>query len=153
MAYVFASAQHETDQGRSMVEYASGQAYEGNVTSLGNTQPGDGPKFKGRGFVQITGRRNYQLYSNLLAIDFVGSPDLAADPANSARITVDGMVNGRFTGVGLSNYINDKRTDFTNARAIVNGDTAKNGKLIAGYAQSYLKALEGCRYGQNLRIR
>ena len=42
------------------------------------------------------------------------------------------MVNGRFTGVGLSKYIIDKKTDFTNARSIVNGDVAKNGKLIAG---------------------
>ena len=115
VAYVFASAQHETNQGRSIVEYASGNAYEGNIASLGNTQPGDGPKFKGRGFVQITGRKNYQLYTNLLGIDFVGHHDLAADPANSVTITVDGMVNGRFTGVGLSNHINDKKTDFTNA--------------------------------------
>ena len=72
-------------------------------------------EFKGRGFVQITGRKNYQLYTNLLGIDFVGHHDLAADPANSVTITVDGMVNGRFTGVGLSNHINDKKTDFTNA--------------------------------------
>ena len=47
-------------------------------------QPGDGPKFKGRGFVQITGRKNYQLYTNLLGIDFVGHPDLAADPARTS---------------------------------------------------------------------
>ncbi len=66
------------------MEYASGNAYEGNIASLGNTQPGDGPKFKGRGFVQITGRKNYQLYTNLLGIDFVGHPDLAADPARTS---------------------------------------------------------------------
>jgi predicted chitinase len=147
MAYVFASAQHETDQGRSMVEYASGKAYEGR-DDLGNTQPGDGPLFKGRGFVQITGRKNYQRYSDLLGIDLVGNPDLAVDLATSARITVDGMANGRFTGVALSDYINGKKTDFTNARAIVNGDTSKNGDRIAGYARNYLKALEGCRFGQ-----
>ena len=147
-AYVFASAQHETDQGRSMVEYASGSAYEGNVKSLGNTEPGDGPLFKGRGFVQLTGRKNYKRYSDLLGVDLVSNPDLAAGPTLSAQITVDGMTNGRFTGVALSNYINSKKTDFKNARAVVNGDTAKNGEQIAGYAQKYLKALEGCGYGQ-----
>lgn len=88
MAYVFASAQHETDQGKTMFEYASGNAYEGNVKSLGNTEPGDGPLFKGRGFVQITGRKNYKKYSDILGIDLIASPDLAADPANSAKTTV-----------------------------------------------------------------
>jgi hypothetical protein len=153
-AYVFASAQHETDQGRSMVEYASGEAYEGNVKSLGNTEPGDGPRFRGRGFVQLTGRKNYKLYSDLLDVDLVANPDLAAGVALSAHITVDGMANGRFTGVALSRYINSKKTDFKNARAVVNGDVAKNGDLVGGYAQIYLKALEGCGYGlPPLRIR
>jgi YD repeat-containing protein len=150
MAYVFASAQHETDQGRSMVEYASGKAYEGRA-DLGNTQPGDGPLFKGRGFVQITGRRNYKKYSDILGIDLIADPDLAADPINSAKITVDGMTNGRFRGFKLSDYINDKGTDFTGARNIVNGDA--NGALVGGYAGRYLKALQGCGYGQALRIR
>src|SRR2546429_1813562 len=51
LAYVFASAQHETDSGNTMTEYGSGRKYNGRV-DLGNTQPGDGPRFKGRGFVQ-----------------------------------------------------------------------------------------------------
>ena len=48
---------------------------------LGNTQAGDGKRFKGRGPIQITGRFNYKKYGDLLSIDLVGQPELAAQPA------------------------------------------------------------------------
>ena len=83
-----------------------------------------------------------------MGIDLIGHPELAAEPANSAFITVDGMTNGTFTGVSMSRYINNKTTDFYHARAVVNGDTAINGQRIAGYAQNYLTALQGCKFGE-----
>jgi len=56
---------HESCCGVYTKEIASGQAYEGR-TSLGNTQPGDGPRFKGAGYIQLTGRSNYQALANYL---------------------------------------------------------------------------------------
>jgi putative chitinase len=47
---------------------------------LGNTQPGDGKRFKGRGPIQITGRFNYAKYGTLLGVDLVAQPELAATP-------------------------------------------------------------------------
>jgi putative chitinase len=56
--HFLAQACHETDHFRTLLEYASGTAMEGRL-DLGNTQPGDGPRFKGRGIFQTSGRANY----------------------------------------------------------------------------------------------
>jgi putative chitinase len=60
VAHFLAQAAHETDHFMTLREYASGQAYEGRK-DLGNTQVGDGVRFKGRGIFQTTGRANYSV--------------------------------------------------------------------------------------------
>lgn len=63
----------------------TGTLYEGRK-NLGNTQAGDGPKFIGRGVLQLTGRANYADYSKKLGVDLVGDPELAAKPEYSVMI-------------------------------------------------------------------
>lgn len=72
----------ESDSFRTFEEYASGRAYEGR-SDLGNTQPGDGVRYKGRGAIQITGRHNYEKLSQHTGVDFVANPELLAAPENA----------------------------------------------------------------------
>jgi predicted chitinase len=76
---------HESCQLKYMEEIASGAAYEGRA-DLGNTQPGDGRRFKGRGPIQLTGRANYRRFGRLLGLDLEAKPHLAAEPVNGFRI-------------------------------------------------------------------
>ena len=80
-AHFLAQACHETDHFKTLREYASGNAYEERV-DLGNTQPGDGVKFKGRGIFQTTGRANYlQLGIKKGRRDlFINTPELLEQP-------------------------------------------------------------------------
>jgi hypothetical protein len=138
IAYVFATAEHESHFGRFMMELDDGWYLEGRE-DLGNTEPGDGPRFKGRGFVQITGRRNYRIWSDKLGINLIDNPEKAALPEIAALILVRGMRDGSFTNVDLSDFIVGDRRDFFNARRIVNGlDRADD---IAQIAESYFKAI------------
>src|SRR5207342_2210749 len=78
-AAFLAQLAHESGELRYMEEIADGSAYEGR-RDLGNTHPGDGRRFKGRGPIQLTGRANYERFGELLGVDLVNDPDQAAKP-------------------------------------------------------------------------
>jgi predicted chitinase/LysM repeat protein len=84
-AMFLAQLAHESGQLRYMEEIASGAAYEGR-RDLGNTQPGDGVRYKGRGPIQLTGRANYRAAGQALGIDLEGNPARAKDPDVAFRI-------------------------------------------------------------------
>lgn len=149
LAYICATAHHES--GRFVYDReiwgptAAQTRYEGRA-DLGNTVAGDGKRFMGRGFVcMITGRHNYADWSERLGLDLIGNPELAADPTYAARIGVDGMMLGTFTGKSLSDYINERGCDYLNARRVVN--VTDKAATIAGYAEAYADALERAGYG------
>ncbi|MGH9523055.1 MAG: glycoside hydrolase family 19 protein [Terriglobales bacterium] len=97
-------------------------AHYDNRADLGNTHPGDGYKFAGRGYIQITGEINYEHYGRLLAIDLIANPDEALDP-NCAAAILAAYFHSR--GVDLA----AEQNDWSRARKLVNGG-------LNGYADS-----------------
>jgi hypothetical protein len=72
-AHFWGQIAQETDQLQTVREYANGSAYRGRV-DLGNTRPGDGLRFRGRGVIQLTGRSNYQRYEDYRGTDYTTDP-------------------------------------------------------------------------------
>lgn len=81
--HFIAQLAHESGEFRYMEELASGAAYEGRQ-DLGNTEKGDGIRFKGRGLIQLTGRANYAAISKGLGVDFIAKPELLETPQYAA---------------------------------------------------------------------
>jgi predicted chitinase len=86
LAAFMGQSAHESDGFKTAEEYASGDAYEGRK-DFGNIYRGDGRKYKGRGFIQITGRDNYTAAGKALGLDLVNHPELAEKPVNAAKVT------------------------------------------------------------------
>ncbi|RUO33751.1 hypothetical protein [Aliidiomarina soli] len=153
LAYILATARLES------YDFTKGQArgffdpgaerlgeQEANINyggRLGNNQPGDGYRFRGRGYCQLTGRDNYERLGSALNVDLVTDPTFASDPELATRIILLGMKDGRFTGRSLSRYLDPKISnfpDYVGARGIINpGDKPE---IIARDAREFQKLLE-----------
>jgi predicted chitinase len=148
LAYCLATFKWETAHTMRPIDEHGGAAYfnkrYGPQTKvgkmLGNTQDGDGARFHGRGYVQLTGRRNYAKAKALTGVDLLNDPDQAKDPAVAYEVATQGMIDGWFTGRKLSQFMKDGQSpDYENARTIINGhDKAAN---IADIARRFSEVL------------
>jgi hypothetical protein len=152
VAYALATAFHETARTMQPIVEHGGPAYFHRMYDPGSPDagraalarrmgalPGDGVRYQGRGYVQLTWRTNYRNAGAALGLDLEGNPDLALQPEVAAKITFCGMSDGMFTGKAFRHYLNSERTDWVGARRIINGtDCAEK---IASYAITFHGAL------------
>ena len=123
-AFTMATIRAETGSFKPISEYKSKfnssnggnfNRYDGRK-DLGNTQPGDGARFKGRGYIQLTGRHNYTKIGKQIGVDLVNNPELANDPVIAAKIMVQFLMNKK-AAILKSLEGNDLKT----ARRLING--------------------------------
>lgn len=134
ICHFLAQAAHESDRFRTLEERggpAQFARYEGRA-DLGNSEPGDGARYHGRGLFQLTGRANYRRIGRMLSVDLEGRPELALDPRISVQIAFaywrDRKINaaadrddtGRVTQLinGGANGLADRRQLLTTAKGI-----------------------------------
>ena len=109
--------------------------YEGR-TDLGNTQPGDGAKFVGRGYLQLTGRANYTKYSSPSGVDLASDPDQLSKPDVAAKVLAAWFKERQ---PKFSEYL--AKDDLVAARRMVNGGTSGAQEINPRY-RVYRLALE-----------
>ena len=152
IAYMLATAKHETGHTFEPITERGNRSYfnkydpvlantperRKRAIEMENTQQGDGFKYRGRGYVQLTWKKNYRKSGEYLKKDLVNNPELALDQKNATKIMIYGMETGMFTTKKISSYISEDSADYLNARRVINGmDKAAS---IAGYASK----LEEC---------
>lgn len=153
-AYALATAFHETAQTMEPIEEYGGPAYfmrryditgerPGLAAKNGNVNKGDGAKYFGRGYVQLTWYANYSRFEKLLGVALTEQPQLALDPVIAAKILKIGMERGLFTGVSLKGTLPNpiaRFVEFVQARRIINSlDKAED---IANLAVNFQKAFQ-----------
>jgi putative chitinase len=139
LGYILSTTWWET--GRRMIPVHEGGRGVGHA--YGRPDPQTGQAYYGRGQVQLTWKTNYAKLSKIVGVDLVGNPDKALDPKVSAKVLIQGMLRGLFTGKRLSSYFTNSGADWAGARRVVNGtDHAHD---IAAVAQRFHAALVKAR--------
>lgn len=163
LGYMFGTDYHETAATMQPIkEYGNYDYFERmygpygkrpeTARRMGNTRRGDGARYCGRGFVQLTWANNYKRAGEIVGVDLYNNPDLAMEPAIAAKIMFAGMtdaeivfedlrddLNFSFTGKTLEDYFNDRTEDWYNARRIING--TDHAAMIAETARDFHAAL------------
>jgi hypothetical protein len=139
-AYVLATAYHETAATMKPVVEAYWLSEDWRKNNL-RYYP-----WYGRGYVQLTWEDNYKKAGKELEVDLTTDPSKALDPVIASKVLVVGSAQGWFTGKKLEDYITLKKSDFVNARRIING--TDKAQTVATLAKEYDSQLMALGYGE-----
>ena len=121
--------------------YGSGNAIG---RSMGNINPGDGWTYRGRGYIQLTGRSNYKFYGDLTGFNLIANPELLINDK-----TISAIVSVKFTLVGLHGNVKFKDQQSAN-RAVTQVIGGKGLNLDKGYGAELLEIVN--KYSENIQI-
>lgn len=159
LAYMLATAFHETAHTMQPVRETLANTDEKAIRILDRSfaagklswvktpywrKDADGKSWLGRGLVQLTHKRNYQIMTPIVGVDLVANPNMAMETRVAVKIMFEGMERGSFTAHKLSAHINDQKTDYYNARRIING--VESAAKVATYAKAFEAALRAAGY-------
>lgn len=159
-AYVLATAYWESGRTMKPVREAFGKSANDSIARLDRAfaagklpwvskpywrKDANGQAWFGRGLIQITFRENYARAGGKLGLDLTTDPDAVMKPDVAVVILVRGMMEGWFTAHSLPDHVNSAKTDYRNARRVVNG--TDKAAAIAELAREYEAALEADGYG------
>jgi hypothetical protein len=123
----------------------------GKGKPYGKTDPATGKAYYGRGIVQLTWKRNYQMMGETLNLPLVKDPDIALQVPVAVAILFEGMTTGKraqdsFTKWQLHDFFSDKVNDPVNARRIINGKD--KAEIFARWHYKILEVLEATRIAE-----
>ena len=150
LAYMLATVYWETAHTMQPIE----EWGHGRGCTYGLSDPATGQAYYGRGFVQLTWKRNYEVMGRLLHLDLVSHPERALELPVATQILFEGMLRadsgvGDFTGVALEDCFSPTTENWERARAIVNGrdhyaEIADVGRKFHGVLEAAAMAEAAC---------
>lgn len=130
LSYILATIYHETAKTMQPIKELGGEKYLKSKKYY---------PYYGRDFVQTTWKYNYEKVKKFTGVDVVSHPDLIANPEMAAKVAIEFMFRGHYTGKSLPMYFNDKKEDPINGRKIING--LDKAALVGTYYYKFKKAL------------
>lgn len=128
-AFLIAVAEDETAGWTSLEERGNAEHFKRYDGRLGNTEPGDGHRYRGRGYFMLTGRDNYERMGQKLGLRLVDEPDLLAEPSNAYRALHLWVIEGAARGKKPGDFLSSDKADYLSAARAIGAEQRQAQRL------------------------